>query len=510
MTRRNNTSDASGTFLSSQTAARPDVVEAVENAFAQCPSPADPPDPHCFQNPWHSLWYDALRDQALPALISDGTITPAASLWTGARLWCDAFRASALKPGDRLVIAMAPSAAFVQVLVASIWEGCSIALVPPSEDVPRLLQALDARAAVADLQHPHVWRPEGFAGPRSTPDALRAADAPPAPDIRFLLRTSGTTGQARWVALSDRNVLSVLASHLPHFEMGNARLISVLPWWHAFGLVLDLMPALLSGAEIIRDANGGRDPGSILTLSRTWGATHINAVPLTIQRLLDHRGGLAFLKRLHGGIVGGAPISAPVAEQMQHTTLRVGYGQTEAAPGICMGDRGVWAANYLGMPVGCTVHLADDGELLFEGSNACAGFWADGMLHRKDPNRTVATGDRARRTDAGYFFEGRTDDTFKLPNGRLLEASIWETKLKSQFSALHDALLYAPDGSTLALALCVSDADAPPLDEVRSALNGLQQHLDRIDTVAPDDWVRSPKGDVAREAMADRLAQTAS
>ena len=178
-----------------QTAARPDVVEAVDAARTTCPAPATSTDRDQFSNPWAPLWYEGLRDQALPAIIADETITPAASLWTGARLWSRAFRSANLRAGDRLVIAVAPSATFVQILVAAIWEGCTIALVPPSADVPALLETLDARAAVADRKHPHVWRPEGFAGPRTTPEALRATNEPSYPNIRFLLRTSGTTGQ---------------------------------------------------------------------------------------------------------------------------------------------------------------------------------------------------------------------------------------------------------------------------------------------------------------------------
>jgi acyl-CoA synthetase (AMP-forming)/AMP-acid ligase II len=460
-------------------------------------------------NPWHDLLYDRLRDEALPALISDDTITPGASLWTGSRLWTEAFRAAGLEAGDRLVIALPPSTAFAQVLAAALWEGCTVALVPPSDDVEGLLSTLDARAAVAPHSVPHAWRADQFAGPSSTPDALRSPETDRTPDVRFLLRTSGTVGYAQWVALSDRNVLSVLESHLPHFSLYDARVLSVLPWTHAFGLVLDLLPALLAGAEIIRDPKGGRDPEQLVQLRDAWGATHLSAVPLTVQRLADTREGWRLLRQLQGGIVGGAPVAGPLAERLSYTCLRAGYGQTEAGPGITLGPQGQWDAHYLGRPVGCTVEVADDGELLFEGPNACVGFWRDGSLQRVDPDRTVHTGDLVRRDGDDFYFRGRKDDAFKLSNGRLVQAGALEAALKTQHPTLRDALVFTPNGDDVAVALCLDDPteEPPPDADVRETLGALGKRLVWIHAVSPDGWSTLAKGTVDRAAMTDRLTE---
>lgn len=481
-------------------------IDALEAALDQCPAPGTAPDP----NPWHDLLYDRLRDEPLPALISDDTITPAASLWTGSRLWVQAFRDSALEPGDRVVLALPPSTAFVQVLIAALWEGFTIALVRPDEEVPALLETLDARAAVTTAEAPHAWVSDEYAGPRSTPDTLRPTETPPTPDARFLLRTSGTTDHARWVALSDRNVLSVLTAHLPHLSLQNARALSVLPWTHAFGLILDFFPALLSDAELIRDPEGGRDPERLVRLRNAWGATHLSAVPLTIERLLTLDDGAALLQDLQGGIVGGAPIAGPLAKRLSNTALRVGYGLTEASPGVALGPSGKWTAHYLGRPLGCSVHIADDGELLFEGDNACLGFWRDGALDRADPDRTVATGDLVERKGEDLFFRGRKDDAFKLSNGRLVQAGALESDLKTAFPELHDALVFTPNGSDVAVALCLSPtADAGSVsDAVPNVLGGLADRLVWTTTVAPDAWTTLPKGSVDRAAMTATLTDT--
>ena len=461
---------------------------------------------------WQGLLYNRLRDQAVPAFIDDNAITPAASVWTGSRLWLQAFRNADLQAGDRIVIAMPPSAAFVQVLAAALWQRLTIALAPASAS-PELVRTLDARAIVhPSATSPHTWIPDGCAGPLGPPSALRSAETPRTPEARFLLRTSGTTGAGRWFALSDTNVLSVLASHLPYFELKHSRVISVLPWSHAFGLVLDLLPALFSGAEIIRDPEGGRSPASILELREAWGATHLSAVPLTIQRLLDHEGGQALLSQLNGGIVGGAPISAPLAEALSQTSLRVGYGQTEASPGIALGDPGVWAPNYLGRPLGCTVRIRDGGELFFRGQNACLGRWTESGLHRMGPERWVRTGDRAERRNDGLYFRGRTDASFKLMNGRMVDAGPIEAQLKEAFDDARDALVWSPDGSHLAVAFCWegSPSNHPSADTVSPHLGPLHDRLEATLFVHPDDWPTTPKGSVDRPTLQSHLTDRVS
>jgi len=504
--RTNGTPDSPESDGRPRTADNPETVDRLNAALDQCPAPGDSPEP----NPWRDLLYDRLRDEPLPALIANDTITPAASIWTGSRLWTEAFRATDLQSGDRLIIALPPSTAFVQVLVAALWEGYTVALAPSDTDIDALLDPLDARAAVTSQSAPHAWQADEYAGPCSTPDRLRPSHAAPTPDVRFLLRTSGTTGHARWIALSDRNVLSVLASHVPHFSLHDARVLSVLPWTHAFGLILDFFPALLAGAEIIRDPEGGRDPDSLLRLRDAWGGTHLSAVPLTIQRLSDTRRGWRLLRELHGGIVGGAPVPGPLAERLSYTCLRAGYGQTEAAPGIALGPKGKWDAHYLGRPVGCTVTVTEEGELTFDGPNACVGIWRDGTLHRADPDRTVHTGDLVRREGDDLFFRGRKDEAFKLSNGRLVQAGALEATLKTTFPALRDALVFTPDGDDVAVALCLSDpsTDTPSREAVHDALGSLAKRLVWIPTVRPSAWETRAKGTVDRDRMTDTLRDT--
>jgi long-subunit acyl-CoA synthetase (AMP-forming) len=147
---------------------------------------------------------------------------------------------------------------------------------------------------------------------------------------------------------------------------------------------------------------------------------------------------------------------------------------------------------------------------LFEGPNACAGFWRDGTLHRADPNRTVRTGDLVRREDEHLYFEGRKDQSFKLSNGRLVQAGAVEATLKTAYPELRDALVFSPDGDDIAVALCPNDASAevPSQDAIEQKLGSLGKRLVWTTTVSPDAWMTQAKGTVDRATMSDTLAKT--
>ena len=83
----------------------------------------------------HARWrgtLHALSGAPEPLFVFDDDATPAASIWTGARAYVRAFREAGLEPGDRIVLGLPPSVAFVQALVAALWEGLTLVPAPPS------------------------------------------------------------------------------------------------------------------------------------------------------------------------------------------------------------------------------------------------------------------------------------------------------------------------------------------------------------------------------------------
>jgi acyl-CoA synthetase (AMP-forming)/AMP-acid ligase II len=446
--------------------------------------------------PWSSLFFTRLRGRAAPAFVVGSAIQPAAATWAVARTWVKALRAAGLQPGDRVVLALPAGGAFVSVLVAALCEGWTLAVVPPADDAEQWLDILDARLAIA----------EGATGPgRARPAAggacpervtLRPATGAPTHDARLLLRTSGTTSAGRWIALSDANVAAVLDSHRPALGLSGAIVLSVLPWHHVFGLVLDLLPALLDAEEIVRDPAGGRDVAALSALAAEVPVTHLNLVPATAMALAARDDGL--LDRLQGGLVGGAAVSASLAERLARTRLRVGYGQTEASPGITLGAPGEWSARWLGRAVGCEVRRDDDGVLAFRGANAAIGEWRDGTLHRAEAGAWRRTGDLVEAVGDGWRFEGRIGDGFKLANGRMVETARWEAALRAALPSADDVLLWTPDGERLAVSVTVTSATDELAGTVRAALGPLGERLAAVHVVPRESWRRTPKGEVDR------------
>jgi acyl-CoA synthetase (AMP-forming)/AMP-acid ligase II len=395
-------------------------------------------------------------------------------------------------------------AAFVQLLVASLWEGLSLAIVAAREaeegGPPQLLESLDARLLVSEVARgAHCVVPGAAGWPEQALPAIRTALSAPTPDVRLLLRTTGTAGQARWVALSDANVLAVITSHAPRLDLAHACVLSVLPWHHAFGLVLGLLTALLHADEIVHDTGEGRDVEELLAFVAPHPITHVNLVPLLATRLLGDARGFALVQQLRGGIVGGAPVSAALATALSTTRLRVGYGQTEAAPGILLGEAGEWSERFLGRAVGCEVRVEDDGGLAFRGDNACVGVWTATRLDRAPAGRWVRTGDVVQAIDAdAYRLIGRESDSFKLSNGRLVDATRLEDELRRALPAVSELLL-RPHGDD-ALELLLTSATPCDHEQVRSVLGGLAARLARVTVVPADAWRRTPKGEVDRRS----------
>ena len=463
---------------------------------------------------WRSRVRDRMRGRATPLFIFEHATIPAASVWTGSRLWVEYFRTASLKPGDRVLLAIPPSPAWLMIFVACLWEDLTIVPVPPSSSSSTLeaMRRFDTRLAIAAAEGsgPAVVSPDRHGRP-TQPIAPREATFAPSPETRLILSTSGTCGKPTYAAISDRNLDAVLGSHIPELGLEEQDIcLSTLPWTHAFGLIIDLLTAIFAGATVVRDPANGRDPSTLPALADDWGVTRACMVPLQAAKLAESENGRRFLTSLRGGVIGGAPVDTPLARILATTRLRVGYGQTEASPGIALGRPGQWSDRTIGLTIGCETIIDCHSHLLCRGDNVCDAVWSESVgLIPMRAGRWLDTGDLVSQgPDGTMAFTGRADHAFKLSNGRLVNAPELERGLADALGGHADVIITTWDHRTIDI--MVTSSDAQTLGAVAAfgdeglrrmaepILGSLMRHLGRCTVRADDDVERDVKGQFVR------------
>ena len=472
---------------------------------------------------WRSRIRDRMRGRATPLFIFEHAAIPAASVWTGSRLWVEHFRSAGLQAGDRVLLALEPSPAWLMIFVACLWEDLTIVPVPPSSSSSILdsIRRFDARLAITATEEsvPAVISPDRHGRPTQSVTPRQAAFAP-SPKTRLILSTSGTCGRPTHAAISDRNLDAVLASHIQELGLDEQDIcLSTLPWTHAFGLIIDLLTAVFAGATVVRDPANGRDVSTLPALADDWDITRACMVPLQAAKLAESETGRRFLTSLHGGVIGGAPVDMPLAHILATTRLRVGYGQTEASPGIALGRPGEWCDRTIGLAIGCETSIDSHSHLLCRGDNVCDAIWSESVgLVAMPAGRWLDTGDLVSQSPDGTMsFVGRSDHAFKLSNGRLVNAPELELHLADALGGHAVVLLTTLDHRTLDITITSSDVetlrsiaargDAGLRRAVKPILGSLMGHLGRCTVRADHDMARDVKGQFVRPQLYAHPAQ---
>jgi len=340
-----------------------------------------------------NTWRARSAARTTPTLTLGGRTVPAADLLAGAERWSAGFRIAGLGPGDRLVTALPTGTCLAQVLLAGLWEGLTLVPLPPSTDPLVAARAADPKAAVvapdafAGREAPWAWRAEGAAGPGGSPAVLRQAGAP-TPEARLLCASSRG---GPWVALLDDNIEHAVDAVVGALRPDRARWLSVLPWHSAAGLLLDLLPALLSAQDVIRPTEGDSFLLSdVANAAERWQPSH-TVLPLSLVRDLQGLWGtLNPLSSVLDGLATGPGLDTELARDLQRTRLRTHRGAPELSCMVTLGEPGVWRPGSLGRPVGCTIADGPGGGLLISGRPVAGGLWADGVLHLVDRRTPVA------------------------------------------------------------------------------------------------------------------------
>ena len=270
--------------------------------------------------------------------------------------------------------------------------------------------------------------PDGDATPhllrliREAPDARVVSAAGP-DDPAVLQPTGGTTGTPKAATLTHRNLVAnalQVAAWFPQADPADpGSVLSPLPFFHIYGLTVDLDFAMLTGATLLLVPRF--DPIQVLKAAARYRPRLFPGAPVMYETLAHHPEVKRFdLTSIEACVSGASALPPTVQHDFEAITggrVAEGYGLTEASPVThCNPIHGERRLGTIGIPfpstdarvvdpaTGRIVPDGEPGELEVSGPQVMAGYW-------RRPEETAAvlhdgwlrTGDIATRDPDGYF-----------------------------------------------------------------------------------------------------------
>jgi len=247
-------------------------------------------------------------------------------------------------------------------------------------------------------------------------------EGPSPEDIAAFLYTGGTTGTPKAAMLSHSNIVanSVQSAAWTGAQPATEVIYGVLPFFHAFGMMLGLAYPVRIGATLVVFPQFS--PDLFLAAQKRRPGTFLPAVPPMLERIAEaaERKG-ADITSFAVTLSGSMALSAKTAAHWERLTgglVIEGYGLTETSP-VAVGNPLTAARRpgTLGIPYpsteirvvnpedpSCEVKQGESGELLIKGPQVFAGYWnlpaetQSQML----PDGWLRTGDIVQIGDDGF------------------------------------------------------------------------------------------------------------
>ncbi|MBQ3250052.1 MAG: AMP-binding protein [Bacteroidales bacterium] len=310
-------------------------------------------------------------------------------------------------------------------------------------------------------------------------------------DIAAILYTSGTTGSAKGVVLSHRNLTSnVITCYHSCKRTEKDRWLSILPMAHTLEMTLSMLYPMYCGATVyylpkppvaslLLKAMKIVKPTTILSVPLIIEKVYRNSVLPTIKKsrtltwMNEHMNGLMCkiigmkLKKTFGGHIsffgiGGAKLDPEVEAFLLKANFpyAIGYGLTETSPLLGYAMNGWRAVGSFGYPVynvKLKLHNVNpetgEGEVVAKGPNVMLGYY-------KDPVRTKSvftedgwfrTNDIAVKDEKGrYFIKGRNNNMILGPSGENIYPEEIESVINN-VDGVNESIVVERNGRLVAL-----------------------------------------------------------
>lgn len=420
----------------------------------------------------HILRRAAERRPTHTALRSPAGETSYAELDAAADAFASGLRALTDGTCEVVALAMVLDPAFPQAFFGIARSGNVSALVNPllpPERLAHVLRVSGARVAVvspallpalaavqdrlADLEHIVLTHrePDMAAGAADLPTVAELSAGAPAftpppevdgDEVACLQFTSGTTGAAKAVRLTHRN-LTVNAAQTAHMHRVDEHsvLFNHLPTLH----LMHVTVAATAGATHVLWP--GADVAEAVIAADVARATHYYSLPMRLAKLAaDPRLGELEAPALHAILSGGSaltPSAAGVLSQHFGVPVVQGYGLAETSPATHLSDLdrprpgscGVLVpgaeSRIVDMATRTTLPVGEWGEIQVRGPQLMLGYLGRDLSHDVDADGWFSTGDIGYTDPTGHLFVvDRIKDVFKCDNWLVSPTEIERVLLK--------------------------------------------------------------------------------
>lgn len=318
------------------------------------------------------------------------------------------------EPAKILLCKIADPKLFAIGYFATVLSGHVACLLPEEHEIPASLQ-----------EFPLIQDHQILTWMNADPIAF-AALRPPLPDEPCTIAfSSGTSSDAKGVVLSQKNLLTNTQASMKRFRYWSGqRLVHILPYWHLFGLLADLLAPLHAGVSVFLPDS----PLHFFQALQTFRPHTLHVPPAVADALCS----MLLSSQTADSITGGTLkkilcAGAALSEQTANTLLKfhilpcTAYGLTECSPCISLTQESDIRIGTAGPPLSCVnVKISEDGEILVSGSTVMLGYFADttatalriqdGFLH---------TGDIGKLDEAGHLcIMGRKSSMLVFSNGK--------------------------------------------------------------------------------------------
>lgn len=277
--------------------------------------------------------------------------------------------------------------------------------------------------------------------------------------MKILIFTSGTTGNAKGVCLSHKNIVSNIMSTFGIVKVKRSdQVLSILPLHHTYECTLGFLLVIYSGG-CISYCEGLRHitnnilefkPTVILcvplllekmykkieaTVRKSLPEKYANMegdvianLPLIIKKIVKTKVKNSLGGRLRAFIVGAAPLSPDVITSFKNLDIKSiqGYGLTECSPLVAGNNDFYINPDAVGLPIPNVSYKIDKpdssgvGEILVKGPNVMLGYYEDEAGTAKVlKDGWFHTGDLGRVDDDGWLYiTGRLKTVIVTQNGK--------------------------------------------------------------------------------------------